>query len=95
MNKILIIDDDKELCDLIQRYVLTENMEADCCGSGREGLERLKKRDYQLVVLDVMLPGMDGFETMEGIRKEKQPSHFDAHGQKRHFLQGARSAGRR
>lgn len=70
MNKILIIDDDKELCDLIQRCVLTENMEADCCGSGREGLERLKKRDYQLVVLDVMLPGMDGFETMEGIRKE-------------------------
>lgn len=70
MNRILVIDDDKELCALIQRCILTENIEADCCGSGREGLERLKEREYQLVVLDVMLPDMDGFETMEQIRKE-------------------------
>ena len=69
MNRILVIDDDKELCALIQRCILTENIEADCCCGGREGLERLSEREYQLVVLDVMLPDMDGFETLEQIRK--------------------------
>ncbi len=38
MNRILIIDDDRELCALIKRSVLTENIEADFCHSGREGL---------------------------------------------------------
>jgi len=70
MNRILVIDDDKELCALIKRSVLTENIEADCCNSGKEGLINLKEKEYQLVVLDVMMPGMDGFETLEQIRKE-------------------------
>lgn len=70
MNRILVIDDDKELCALIKRSVLTENIEADCCNSGKEGLKNLKEKEYQLVVLDIMMPGMDGFETLEQIRKE-------------------------
>ena len=70
MNKILIIDDDKELCTLIRQGVLRENIEADCCYSGQSGLQRLKKDEYQLVILDVMMPGPDGFETLEQIRKE-------------------------
>lgn len=70
MNQILVIDDDKELCALIKRSVLVENIEADCCYSGLSGLEQLKKKPYQLVILDVMMPGSDGFETLEQIRKE-------------------------
>lgn len=70
MSKILIIDDDKELCALIKRSVLSENIEADCCNTGKEGLEKLKEKEYQLVILDVMMPGMDGFETLEKIRAE-------------------------
>lgn len=69
-HKVLIIDDDKELCTLIRRSVLSENIEADCCHTGREGLTRLKEKEYQLVILDVMMPGMDGFETLERIREE-------------------------
>lgn len=69
-HKVLIIDDDKELCTLIRRSVLSENIEADCCHTGREGLSRLKEKEYQLVILDVMMPGMDGFETLERIREE-------------------------
>ncbi len=69
MNKILIIDDDKELCVLIQRSVLSENIEADFCNGGKAGLARLKEQDYQLVILDIMMPGMDGFETLEQIRE--------------------------
>ena len=70
MNKLLIIDDDRELCALIKRSVQTENIQADFCNTGKEGLQKLKEREYQLVVLDVMMPGMDGFETLEEIRKE-------------------------
>ena len=43
MNKVLIIDDDKELCTLIKRSVLSENIEADICNTGKEGLKKLKE----------------------------------------------------
>lgn len=70
MNKILIIDDDKELCALIKRSVLQESIEADCCYSGKSGLLQMQEKEYQLVILDVMMPGFDGFETLEQIRKQ-------------------------
>lgn len=70
MDTILIIDDDRELCALIQRSVLAEKIEADFCSTGKEGLAKLKEKDYQLAILDVMMPGMDGFETLEKIRAE-------------------------
>jgi len=70
MNRILIIDDDKELCALIKQSVLQESIEADYCYSGKYGLLQLKEKEYQLVILDVMMPGFDGFETLEQIRKE-------------------------
>ena len=70
MNNILIIDDDKELCTLIKRSILSEDIEADFCITGKEGLKQLKEKIYQLVILDVMMPGMDGFETLEQIRTE-------------------------
>ena len=70
MNNILIIDDDKELCTLIKRSILSEDIEADFCITGKEGLKQLKEKTYQLVILDVMMPGMDGFETLEQIRTE-------------------------
>lgn len=66
--RILIIDDDRELCRLLGSSVKQEHMAADVCHTGREGLERLCAGSYQLVVLDVMMPGLDGFETLERIR---------------------------
>lgn len=70
--RILIIDDDRELCALIRQSVLPEQIEADCCYSGKFGLQKLREKDYQLVILDVMMPGFDGFETLEMIRKESR-----------------------
>lgn len=71
MNKILIIDDDKELCSLIKRSVLPVNIESDVCNTGKDGLRKLAENEYQLVILDVMMPGMDGFETLVEIRKTR------------------------
>nr|WP_169834540.1 response regulator transcription factor [Paenibacillus donghaensis] len=70
MNRILIIDDDKELCALIRQCVAAERIDADSCYSGVEGLTMLDKNDYQLILLDVMMPGMDGFQTMMTIRQQ-------------------------
>ena len=70
MNRVLIIDDDRELCALIKQSILQECIEADCCYSGKSGLLQLKEKEYQLVILDVMMPGFDGFETLEQIRQE-------------------------
>lgn len=71
VNRILVIDDDRELGALIKRSILQENIEADCCYCGRDGLDLLGENEYQLVILDVMMPGFDGFETLERIREEK------------------------
>ena len=60
MNKILIIDDDRELCALIKHSVQSEHIEADFCNTGKEGLQKLKEQEYQLVILDVMMPGRLG-----------------------------------
>ena len=59
MYNILIIDDDQELCLLIKRSILSEDIEADFCNTGKAGLQKLKEKQYQLVILDVMMPGMD------------------------------------
>lgn len=67
---ILVIDDDKELCALIKQSVAKESIGAEHCYSGFDGLALLEKNDYQLIVLDVMMPGIDGFQTMEKIREQ-------------------------
>lgn len=68
MYKILIIDDDKNLCMLLKKVVITEKIEADCCYTGKDGVDMIANENYQLIVLDVMMPGMNGFETLEKIR---------------------------
>lgn len=65
---VLIIDDDKELCALIKQSISKEQINSDYCYSGKDGLALLEKNNYQLILLDVMMPGMDGFQTMEKIR---------------------------
>ena len=71
-NRVLIIDDDRELCILIKKSVENEGIEADFCGTGREGMEMLECREYHLIILDVMMPGMDGFETLKKIRQKSK-----------------------
>lgn len=68
--QILIIDDDKDLCVLIKQYAAREGISADYCHSGLNGLEMLDKKKYHLILLDVMMPGMDGFQTLDKIRSK-------------------------
>lgn len=68
-HKILIIDDDAELCQLLRKCVSMENIDAAICHSGKEGLDTLIYDKFQLIVLDVMMTGMDGFDALKRIRE--------------------------
>lgn len=68
-NKILIIDDDKELCALIQKYVELENIQVDVAYTGTYGLKKAGENTYQLIVIDIMLPELNGFSVLSEIRK--------------------------
>ena len=67
-NNILIIDDDIGLCQLLKKCVEKENITSDLAHSGTDGLKFALQGNYQLIVLDIMLPEMDGFQVLERIR---------------------------
>ena len=68
--KILIIDDDKKLCRLLADYLAPMEYETICVHTGLEGIQKAVKGNFQVIILDVMLPGMDGFEVLKNIRRE-------------------------
>lgn len=70
-NRILIIDDDIELCQLLKKYLELENYKVTIKHDGKAGLLEVTKGDYHLVVLDVMLPEMNGFDVLAELRKNK------------------------
>jgi two-component system, OmpR family, response regulator CpxR len=72
MNRILIVDDDLDLCELLEKYLLREGFEIETVHSGDLGIERALSGEHSLVVLDVMLPGVNGFEVLSEIRKKSR-----------------------
>ena len=68
MDYILVVDDDIELCGLVQEYLTSEGFKSEAVHDGEIGLQRGLSGDYALVVLDVMLPGINGFEVLRRIR---------------------------
>jgi two-component system response regulator CpxR len=72
MNKILIIDDDEELCELVSEYLTVEGFDVAAVNDGESGLEAAESGKYDLAILDVMLPKMNGFEVLRHIRQKSQ-----------------------
>ena len=71
MSKILIIEDEKEIAELEKDYLEINGYEVAIECKGDSGLLRAKKEKFDLIVLDLMLPNMDGFEICKEIRKEQ------------------------
>lgn len=67
-GRVLIIDDDDELAELVTEYLRREGLQADVIGDGENGTQRALSGEYSVVVLDVMLPGIGGFEVLRRIR---------------------------
>ncbi|WP_287968181.1 response regulator, partial [Oscillibacter sp. KLE 1728] len=68
--RILVVEDERLLCDGIAEDLRLEKYTVDCCYDGAAACERLFVEPYDLVVLDLNLPGMDGLELLRHIRTE-------------------------
>jgi DNA-binding response OmpR family regulator len=67
--RLLVIDDDRKLCRLIKDYLEAMGYAVETAHTGPEGLEKALAQEWQAVLLDVMLPGMDGFEVLMQLRR--------------------------
>jgi DNA-binding response OmpR family regulator len=68
MEQILVIDDDVELCELLAEYLAPEGFQTESVHDGETGLKSACSGNYDLIVLDVMLPGMNGFDVLRQLR---------------------------
>ena len=69
MAKVLVVDDEKLIVKGIRFSLEQDGMEVDCAYDGIEAIEKAKAKEYDVVLLDVMLPGHDGFEVCQAIRE--------------------------
>ncbi|NLF96622.1 MAG: response regulator transcription factor [Candidatus Riflebacteria bacterium] len=70
MKQILIIDDDNELCELLAEYLTSEKFEPTCIHNGRTGLEKALAGGFDLIILDIMLPEMNGLDVLKNLRSQ-------------------------
>lgn len=72
MNRILVVDDDIELCELLTQYLEGDGFEVAAVQDGEAGLEAALSGEHDLVVLDVMLPGLNGLEVLRRLRHRSE-----------------------
>ena len=72
MKKILIIEDDSSIAELERDYLEINDFECEIAARGTTGLEKALAENFDLIIIDIMLPGMDGFEVITELRKKKQ-----------------------
>ena len=69
MTRVLLIDDDRKHSELLREYLKQFDIKLDCAGDAAEGLRKLSRTDPDLMLLDIMLPGRDGFDICREVRK--------------------------
>lgn len=72
MQKLLIVDDEIKIIEVLKEYAEFENYEVDGAENGSEAIEKCKNNGYDLIVMDVMMPKIDGFTAVKEIRKFSQ-----------------------
>jgi two-component system response regulator CpxR len=70
--RIMIIDDDVELCSLLRPFLAGEGFETECCNIPADGVRAAQSGNYDLILLDVMMPDMSGFEALRRIRTDSR-----------------------
>ena len=76
MEEILLIEDDPHIGELVSIHLKDLNCEVDVSADGREGYEKASSGNYDLIVLDIMLPGMNGLEVCRQLRADKINTHI-------------------
>ena len=69
MTKILIVDDEQKIREMIRKYAVHEGFETDEASDGMEAVEKCEMNHYDLVVMDIMMPNLDGFSAVKDIKK--------------------------
>ena len=70
--RLLVVEDEKKLCDMIAKSLHQAGYEVDTCNDGEEALEMICAEMYDLIVLDLNLPGMDGMDILRELRRENE-----------------------
>lgn len=76
MITILIVEDDNNIAKMLEATLSIAGYESEVCGDGKRAVQKILEQQYDLVLLDVMLPGMDGFEVITHIQKKSTPVIF-------------------
>jgi len=69
-NKVLIVDDDDAVLNMLYKVIKSNGIEADTCSSGEAALALITEHSYDLILLDINMQGMDGFQVVETLRKQ-------------------------
>ena len=91
MYKILFADDEKDIREIISDYMLAKGLDVDLAKDGEEATEKALLSDYDLIILDVMMPVMNGYEACKEIRREKKTTpilFMSALGEEQDMMQG-------
>ncbi len=72
MKKLLIVDDEIKIIEVLKEYAEFENYEVDGAENGNEAIEKCRNNNYDLVIMDIMMPKLDGFSAVREIRKFSQ-----------------------
>lgn len=72
MSRILLVDDDLELCQLMSDFLSLEGFTIDVVHNGEDALSQTQKHQYDVIVLDVMMPKLNGFDTLRQLRADNQ-----------------------
>ena len=70
--RLLIVEDEKQICDMVAKSLYDAGYEVDTCYDGEEALECILSEEYDLIVLDLNLPGMDGMEILKELRQKNE-----------------------
>ncbi len=72
MKRALVVEDDPDIVELVDHYLKAEGFQVEAVGDGRRGLDRLRAGSYDLVILDLQLPGMDGLTLCAELRRDER-----------------------
>ncbi len=75
-ERILVVDDEEDILELVRYNLTKENFQVICATTGEEALDKLKKESFDLILLDLMLPGRDGLDTCRIIKRSPETSQI-------------------
>ena len=78
-QRILIVDDDENIAELISLYLMKECYETKIVGDGESALKEVPVFKPNLILLDLMLPGMDGYQGVDAVRRQRRDHYLSEH----------------